>query len=327
MADVAEAAGVSHQTVSRVLNAHPHVALGTRDRVLHAISELGYRRNAHARALVTRRAQTIGVVTRDTTLYGPSSTLLAVELAARAAGYRVSIASARLREVDSVTEAVDELTAAGVDGLVVVAVGDALPTPVGGLGGRTPVVVIGAEVGGKASVRVDQVAGGRLATEHLLGLGHRAVHLVTGPLDTLDAVGRLDGWRATLEAAGVPVTEPVSGDWSPRSGYAAGQRLVGRRGLDAVFVSNDQMALGLLRCLDEYGLRVPDDVSVVGYDDIPEAEFFTPPLTTVRQPFTDVGKRAIAALLAALGGRATEPVVSVVDPTLVVRASTAPYGG
>ncbi len=327
MADVAEAAGVSHQTVSRVLNAHPNVAGGTRDRVLSAISDLGYRRNAHARALVTRRAQTIGVVTRDTTLYGPSSTLLAVELAARAAGYRVSIASARLREAESVTEAVDELTAAGVDGLVVVAVGDALPTPVGGLGGRTPVVVIGADVAGKASVRVDQVAGGRLATEYLLGLGHRTVHLVTGPLDTLDAIGRLDGWRTTLEAAGAPVPESVTGDWSPRSGYAAGQRLVGRPGLDAVFVSNDQMALGLLRCLDEHGLRVPDDVSVVGYDDIPEAEFFTPPLTTVRQPFTDVGERAIAALLAGLAGDTSEPVVSVVDPTLVVRASAAVYEG
>ena len=325
MADVAEAAGVSHQTVSRVVNAHPNVAVRTRDRVLAAISDLGYRRNAHARALVTRRAQTIGVVTRDTTLYGPSSTLLAVELAARAAGYRVAIASARLRESASVTEAVDELTAAGVDGLVVVAVGDALPTPVGGLGGRTPVVVIGAEVPGSASVRVDQVAGGRLATEHLLGLGHRTVHLVTGPLDTLDAAGRLHGWRTALEDAGLPVPETVSGDWSPRSGYAAAQRLVGRRDLGAVFVSNDQMALGVARCLDEHGLRVPDDVSVVGYDDIPEAEFFTPPLTTVRQPFTDVGERAIAALLAGLAGGGADPAVSVVDPTLVVRASTTTH--
>jgi DNA-binding LacI/PurR family transcriptional regulator len=326
MADVAEAAGVSHQTVSRVVNAHPNVAVGTRDRVLTAISDLGYRRNAHARALVTRRAQTIGVVTRDTTLYGPSSTLLAVELAARAAGYRVAIASARLRESASVTEAVDELTAAGVDGLVVVAVGDALPTPVGGLGGRAPVVVIGAEVAGSASVRVDQVAGGRLATEHLLGLGHRTVHLVTGPLDTLDAAGRLHGWRAALDDAGLAAPETVSGDWSPRSGYAAAQRLVGRPDLGAVFVSNDQMALGVARCLYEHGLRVPDDVSVVGYDDIPEAEFFTPPLTTVRQPFTDVGERAIAALLAGLAGGGADPAVSVVDPTLVVRASTAAHG-
>ncbi len=327
MADVAEAAGVSHQTVSRVVNAHPHVAGRTRDRVLAAISELGYRRNAHARALVTRRAQTIGVVTRDTTLYGPSSTVLAVELAARAAGYRVAIASARLRESASVTEAVDELTAAGVDGLVVVAVGDALPTPVGGLGGRTPVVVIGADVAGRASVRVDQVRGGRLATEHLLRLGHRTVHLVTGPLDTLDAAGRVEGWRAALDAAGASVPEPVSGDWSPRSGYAAAERIVARSDLGAVFVSNDQMALGVARCLYEHGLRVPDDVSIVGYDDIPEAEFFTPPLTTVRQPFTDVGERAIGALLAGLAGGGTEPVVSVVDPTLVVRASTTAYAG
>ncbi len=323
MTDVARRAGVSHQTVSRVINAQPNVAGPTRERVLAAISELGYRRNAQARALVTQRTQTIGVVTRDTTLYGPASTLLAIELAARAAGYRVSIASARLRDPGSIAEAVDELVAAAVDGLVVVAVGDALPASVDGITGRTPVVVVGAEVAGHSSVRVDQEAGAALATEHLLGLGHRSVHLVTGPLDTLDARGRVDGWRSVLRRAGAPVPEPVVGDWSARSGHrAAEQLLAAGPDVSAVLVSNDQMALGLLRALHERGLSVPDDVSVVGFDDIPEAEFFTPPLTTVRQHFTEVGRQALAALLAAVDEPADQPVVSVIEPTLVVRAST-----
>ena len=323
MTDVALRAGVSHQTVSRVVNDHPNVAAPTRERVLAAISELGYRRNPQARALVTQRSQTIGVVTRDTTLYGPASTLLAIELAARTAGYRVSIASARLADPESVAEAVEELVGAAVDGLVVVAVGDALPATVDGLGGRTPVVVVGAEVGGVSSVRVDQEVGARLATEHLLDLGHDTVHLVTGPLETLDACGRLDGWRAALTDAGAPVPEPVSGDWSARSGHAAAERLLEGSHVGAVFVSNDQMALGLLRGLHERGLSVPDDVSVVGFDDIPEAEFFTPPLTTVRQHFTEVGGQALAALLSAVDHPDPQPAARVIAPTLVVRASTA----
>ena len=203
------------------------------------------------------------------------------------------------------------------------AVGDALPAAAEGLAGSTPVVVVGAEVAGSSSVRVDQEGGARAAVEHLLGLGHRTVHLVTGPLDTLDARGRLDGWRSALADAKAPVTEPVTGDWSARSGHDAAEQLLLAPDVSAVLVSNDQMALGLLRALHARGRSVPGDVSVVGFDDIPEAEFFTPPLTTVRQPFTDVGSEALAALLSAVGDPAREPVARVIAPTLVVRASTA----
>ena len=152
------------------------------------------------------------------------------------------------------------------------------------------------------------------------------MHVVTGPLDTLDARGRLDGWAGALAAAGAPVPEPVEGDWSPRSGHDAAERLLGQPDVGAVFVSNDQMALGLLRALHERGLSVPGDVSVVGFDDIPEAEFFTPPLTTVRQHFGEVGRRALSALLSSVDDEDHTPTASVIQPTLVVRSSTASPG-
>jgi DNA-binding LacI/PurR family transcriptional regulator len=171
-------------------------------------------------------------------------------------------------------------------------------------------------------VSVDQVGGARLAVQHLLDLGHETVWHVAGPDDWLEAEGRLKGWREALEAAGRPVPEALTGDWSPRSGYEAGLRLPAEA--TAVFVANDQMALGLLRSLSERGVRVPDQVSVIGFDDLPEAEFFNPPLTTVRQDFVLVGRHSIELLLGQLQG---DPPVRqrrvVVPATLMPRASTA----
>lgn len=325
MADVAKEAGVSHQTVSRVLNEHPNVRSETRARVQEAIDKLGYRRNLVARALVTKHSRTLGVVSFDTTLYGPASTVYGIEQAARAAGYFVSIVSLKSIDKLGVSDALDYLTDQGVDGIVVVAPQWSAAQALAELPFGVPTVAVeGGEAGEASVVCVDQVEGGRLATEHLLSLGHETVWQIRGPSDWLEAEGRVAGWRAALKQAGRPAPEPLTGDWSPRSGYEAGRSLASMKDVTAVFVANDQMALGVLRAFTEKGVRVPDQVSVVGFDDIPESEFFSPPLTTIRQDFGAVGRHSIEVLLRQIEGQGShERERLVVPPSLISRASTA----
>ncbi|MEV0589531.1 LacI family DNA-binding transcriptional regulator [Nonomuraea sp. NPDC050310] len=325
MSDVARLAGVSHQTVSRVLNEHPNVRADTRARVLDAIDQLGYRRNLVARALVTSRSRTLGVVSFDTTLYGPASTMYGIEQAARAAGYFVSIVSLRSIDAEGVREAIGYLTEQGVDGVVVVAPQRSAARALESLPPGMPAVAVeGTHRANVSVVCIDQIEGARLATKHLLDLGHETVWHVSGPSDWLEAEGRLDGWRSALEEAGRPVPEPLTGDWSPKAGYEAGRRLAAMPGVTAVFAANDQMALGVLRALAEAGVRVPEQISVVGFDDIPEAAYLSPPLTTVRQDFDAVGRHCIEVLLRqidAIGPGTYERLV--VRPDFVVRASSA----
>lgn len=325
MADVAKEAGVSHQTVSRVLNEHPNVRSETRARVMEAIDKLGYRRNLVARALVTKHSRTLGVVSFDTTLYGPASTVYGIEQAARGAGYFVSIVSLKSIDKIGVSDALDYLADQGVDGIVVVAPQRSAAQALGELPFGVPTVAVeGGEAGDVSVVCVDQVRGGRMATEHLLSLGHETVWHIRGPSDWLEAEGRVAGWRAALEQAGRPAPEPLAGDWSPRSGYEAGRSLASMKDVTAVFVANDQMALGVLRAFTEQGVKVPDQVSVVGFDDIPESEFFSPPLTTIRQDFGAVGRHSIEVLLRQIEGQGShERERLVVPPSLVSRASTA----
>ncbi|MFI6761688.1 LacI family DNA-binding transcriptional regulator [Micromonospora sp. NPDC050417] len=329
MADVARLAGVSHQTVSRVLNNHPNVRPETRDRVLVAISELNYRRNALARGLVRRRSRVLGVVSFDTTLFGPASTLYGIERAARAAGYWVSIATLERIDRAGVLAAVDALAEQSVEGVIIIAPQLEAAGALYSLPAGLPAVAVdaGSPDGGAPVVGIDQVAGARLAVEHLLALGHRTVWHIAGPPDWLEARDRVEGWRGALHDAGRPVPATIRGDWSARSGYAAGQALARQADVSAVFAANDQMALGLLRALHERGVRVPGEISVVGFDDIPEAEFLIPPLTTVRQDFDEVGRRSMAALLRlleAVDGPDTVSEVAAVAPTLIERGSTAP---
>ncbi|WP_425566928.1 LacI family DNA-binding transcriptional regulator [Sphaerisporangium flaviroseum] len=327
MADVAKAAGVSHQTVSRVLNDHPNVRPETRTRVLEAIDELGYRRNLVARALVTRHSRTLGVVSFNTTLFGPASTVDGIEQAARAAGYFVSIVSLRTIDTAGMRDAIDYLADQGVDGIVVVAPQRSAAGAFDGLPRGMPAVAVeGQHVGEVSVVSVDQANGARLATEHLLDLGHETVWHVSGPSDWLEAEGRIEGWRTALEAAGRTPPEPLAGDWSPRSGYVAGRRLAAMaEQVTAVFVANDQMALGVLRAFTEEGVKVPEQISIVGFDDIPESEFFSPPLTTIRQDFGAVGRGSIEVLLRQIEtGQACERERLVVPPRFVTRASTSP---
>ena len=322
MADVAQLAGVSHQTVSRVLHDSPHVRSDTRERVLAAIRQLDYRPNSVAQALVTGRSKTLGVVSFDTTLYGPASTLLGIEQAAHDAGYAVSISSLRSLNRGTVLAALQRLRDQGVDGVAVIAPLRAGVDALRHL--RADFAVVAVEAGPDASIpvaTVDQVAGAAAATRHLLNLGHKTVWHLAGPTDWKEAEERVEGWRSALKAAGVPIPAPLRGDWTARSGYELGRTLLQIPDMTAVFVANDQMALGLLRRLHEAGREVPRDLSVVGFDDIPEAAYFTPPLTTVRQDFTELGRRCLNMLLARIEG---EPVPNrvVVAPELVVRGST-----
>jgi DNA-binding LacI/PurR family transcriptional regulator len=327
MSDVAARAGVSHQTVSRVINGHPNVAPRTRARVERAIAELGYRPNIAARALVTGSTRTIGLVTMHLSQYGPAQTVVGLEKAARQAGYSLSVAILDHATAVEMRDAVDRFVAQKVDAVVALCTYDAAAEALSDLDPPVPLVAV--QVGGDAgrpAVGVDQEAGARLATRHLLDLGHCTVYHIAGPTDSQEARARVAGWRAELADVAVSVPAYESGDWTPSSGYAAGERLVTliRNGepISAVFVANDQMALGLLAALSGAGLAVPRDVSVVGFDDLPEAPYFTPPLTTVRQDFAELGRRGVQLLLARLRGEELHP--DPVPATLVVRSSTGP---
>jgi len=324
MADVARIAGVSHQTVSRVLNDSPHVKEQTRDRVLAAIRELDYRPNSAARALVTRHSKTLGVVSFDTTLYGPASMLYGIEQAARNAGYFVSIASVRSLEGRSMQEAMDRLLDQAVEGVLVIAPQTSSAGALARITSSVPVVAVGSGAQARMpGAAVDNEAGARAATRYLLDLGHRTVHHVTGPSNWLDARARQAGWRAVLSEAGAEAPAPVAGDWSARAGYEAGLRLQADPRVTAVFCANDHMALGLLRALNESGRGIPGDISVIGFDDIPEASYFTPPLTTVRQDFGELGRRGLELLVAQVEDGQRSSGRLLVATELVVRGSTA----
>lgn len=319
--DVARVAGVSHQTVSRVLNGHPSVRDSTRAAVLAAIKDLDYRRNLAARALVTGRTHTLGVVSLDTTLYGPASMLFGIEQAARAAGYFVTIASLRTIDRASVLDALDRLRSQAVDGIIVIAP-QATAHALAGLPDVVPVVAIGgSDTDGVPTVAVDQHAGAAAATAHLLDRGHATVWHVAGPGDWVEAQLRTAAWQQTLERAGAEVHPPLPGDWSARSGYEAGLLLAKIPDVTAVFAANDHMALGILRALNEAGRQVPADVSLVGFDDIPEAAYFSPPLTTVRQDFGELGRRSLALLVDRIGDADTGVPRENVPAKLVIRES------
>jgi DNA-binding LacI/PurR family transcriptional regulator len=324
MADVASVAGVSHQTVSRVLNGLSKVRPETRDRVLAAIEELGYRRNTAARTLVTRRSGSIGVITADMNHFGPASIMRGLESSSRAAGYSLSLVGLPEISATSLREAVDRVLGQAVEAVVIIVAHQAALALAQSLHIEVPLVLVEGDLSATPlTAGVDQIAGARLATNHLLELGHRSVLHLPGPPDWLEAAARREGWRIALEEHGCPVPAPmVEGDWSSRSGYGAGQAMLAESRPTAVFAANDQMALGLLRALHEAGLRVPEDVSVVGFDDVPESGYFTPPLTTVRQDFGELGRRIMALVLRILGGELNASV-PLVEPLLVVRSSTA----
>ena len=222
MADVARLAGVSHQTVSRVLNEHPNVRPLTRERVLDAIRELAYRPNAAARTLVTRRTHTLGVITADTMLYGPTSMLYGFERAAHDT-YFVSVASLPALDRRSMLDAVDRFLGQGIEGIVVIATVDTAVAALAHVPPQVPLVAVGCGTRAPVtSVAIDNTAGAAAATSYLLSLGHRTVYHVAGPASCLDAEERVDGWRQALREAGAAEPEVLVGDWSASSGYELG---------------------------------------------------------------------------------------------------------
>ena len=321
--DVARRAGVSHMTVSRVLNDHPSLRETTRTRVLQAIDEMDYTPSSIARALVTRRFRRIGVLVDGFAESGPNSTLRALERAARGAGYAVSAISIDDDSLQLDTR-VRELVGQGVDALCVVAPRASSLQLLHQRASGLPLVVISAAADAAVhTVGVDQREGARLCVQHLIDLGHRIIAHATGPLDCVDARERERGWRECLAEAGLTPGPLGAGDWTADFGFAFG-RSSGVNGATAVFAANDRIALGVIHGLHSRGIRVPQDVSVVGFDDMPDARHFLPPLTTVQQDFVALGERALQRIIAAVEGEA-QPGHDRIAPQLVVRASTAPF--
>ncbi|WP_295693082.1 LacI family DNA-binding transcriptional regulator [Lapillicoccus sp.] len=325
MSDVARLAQVSAMTVSRVVTGRGQVNGATRERVETAMRQLRYSPNVAARTLASGRSGTIGVLTFDTSQYGPGAALLGIERAARQRGYGVSIATVPTLDRVSMTEALDSFVQRSTDGVIAIVPHLSAAQALSETRPRLPVVA----VQGTGSPRipaaaVDQRTGGFLATTHLLDLGHETVWHIGGPEDWFETRERERGWREALASRSAPVPPVVSGDWSPGSGYAAGRVLLAAtRPPTAVFVANDQMALGLLHLLYEHGLSAPKDLSVVGFDDIPEAAYLSPALTTVRQDFNEMGRLGMALLLDILtADRHPTAPVALIEPDLVVRAST-----
>jgi len=322
--DVAAAAGVSYQTVSRVLNDSPSIRSTTKQRVLDVIRDLGYRPNQAARALVTSRSRTIGVLSAQTGgYYGPNTAINAIEQAARDAGYRLSITNINTGDYASIKSGLDHLLSQSVEALVVIAPQARVFDAINDLSIDVPFVTL--EATGRNpghSLSVDQVLGARLATRHLIELGHTEIMHISGPQDWIEAEARMQGFLLEITEAELRTRAPILGDWTASFGYYAGLELLRFRDFTAVFTSNDQMALGFMHACREVGLDVPGDISVVGFDDIPEAAHFHPPLTTVRQNFAEVGHRAISLILAELQGT-THEEPDAVPPELVVRSSTA----
>lgn len=328
MADVAAAAGVSGQTVSRVANGRANVDAATRDRVLSAMRQVGYRPNSAARALRNGQFRTIGVIMADLSSVGNARTLDAVASAAGEADYSISLMPLRATTERGVLGAIDRLGSQAVDGVIVLLEQHDLDSRGFDIPHEMPVVVVDSEARpGSPTVDSDQTGGAAAATRHLLELGHRTVWHIAGPAGSYAAERREQAWRRTLLDHGADIPPVVRGDWTAATGYDIGRHLVRHPDLTAVFSANDQMALGVLRALHEAGRRIPADVSVVGFDDIPEAASFWPPLTTVRQSFDRVGRVAVDLLVAEIeSGRPTTGVPPV-GTELVVRASTGPCRG
>ena len=324
MVDVARLAGVSQQTVSRVVNGHTNVAPEIRERVEAAIAQLRYRRNSAARSLATSRSMNLGVLSYALSVHGPALALFGIADEARRSGYTTSLVS--IADVDraSIQAGLESLVEAGVDAIVVLAPMTAAIEVLHRLDADVPVVRF--EQGspaGPSTVSIDETLGAQLATRHLLDLGHATVHFVGGPVGWMASEARRRGWQTELALAGrVTPPEFESADWSAEEGYRAGVEIAADRSITAVLVSNDAMALGLMKALDERGVSVPNDVSVVGFDDRDESPFFQPALTTVRLDFTEVGRRAVKSVLRTLRGEAPE-TIPIIQPELKVRDSTA----
>jgi DNA-binding LacI/PurR family transcriptional regulator len=326
MADVARHAGVSPQTVSRVSNGHANVDPATRQRVVTSMQALGYRPNGAARALKSGRFNTVGVIMSTLGTFGNVHTLEAIAKEAARANHAVTLLPVPEPTLGRISGAYDRLGEAAVDGVIIVLEAHLLDDAEFVLPPGVPVVVVDSNAGQDYTVvDTDQEQGARQATQHLLELGHRQVWHIAGPATSFSAAHRVSGWQCTLMGAGITPPDALYGDWTTESGYRHGLTLGRRPTVSAIFAANDQMALGAMRALHELGRRIPEDVSVVGFDDMEEAASFWPPLTTVRQDLAAVGRLSIQKLLRKINRPGPQPNDRTLVPTrLIVRTSTGP---
>jgi DNA-binding LacI/PurR family transcriptional regulator len=310
-----------------VINESPKVKASTRREVLEAIAGLGFRPNRAARALAGGPVQSVTVLVSNTRLYGPAAALEGIEESSRAAGLAMGVRVIEPGTPESVRDMVERaIEPAGA--LLVVAYDRAAIAALNAVPPGVPMAAIvetpsGDEGMGKPWVWIDDRRSAGDATQYLLGLGHQTVHFVSIPLWTDNSSQRMSGWRSALKEAGAAVPEPLQGGWGPESGYEAGQKLARDPDVTAVLCGNDDLAMGLIRAMNEVGRAVPGSVSVVGIDDIPLAPFYSPPLTTVRQDFKVLGQMCFARLMSVLDGTSWEGP-SLLRTELVVRESAAP---
>lgn len=325
MIDVAQRAGVSAQTVSRVLRDHPYVAPEKRERVLQAVAELGYRMNAAAKALSSGRTRTIGVITMATESYAGAMTQASIERAAELHGYVVTGGQIATLDVAAIVATLHRLEDNGAEAFILALPLRSSDPKIEEIAARLPTATVGgAPVRAARALSVDQQEVARTATRHLLTLGHDTVWHVAGPSEWVDATERERGWREILETTGRTVPPVIRGDWSPESGYQAGLKLAEEPGVTAIFCASDEMAFGVISALRDRGLDVPGDVSVASVDDVRLAAFARPALTTVAQPFDVLSQAAVDSVIARLEGT-TDPTADLnLQPTLVVRGSTGP---
>lgn len=329
MMDVAAHAGVSQKTVSRVVNDEPHVTAEIRAKVTASIAELGFRPNAAARTLKGARSRRIGMMTMGTSLYGPASMVAGVEHEAHERGFTLTVVRTDGVEQAELQAALDTLLGQDIEAMVVsepiehhlheLTIPDDLTILTLGLLEQP-------DRPNSLAVGLDEVGAAFAATEHLLALGHTDVRHIAGPPSWTSSARRMAGWRDALLDAGIDHRPEVAGDWSPRSGHDAMLELLATPGppVTAVFVANDQMAIGAMAAVQRRHLRVPEDVSVVGFDDMPIAEYLATPLTTMRQDFVEATRLAMHRLIRTLDGHAPAERERLVPAHLVQRATTAP---
>ncbi|UVJ41312.1 substrate-binding domain-containing protein [Arthrobacter sp. CJ23] len=307
-----------------MLTSSKYVAPGLRAQVLKAVNDLGYRPNLAARATRSGKRSMMAVLTGATSNYGYAQTIEGVERAARQTGMSVIIAVVDSDAEEAVKAAIDLLLSQPVAGVIILefdrpglaavkAFPPSIPMVTAGGGTVSPIGTVGA--------LLDEHGAGKDATDYLLSLGHRTVHHVAIPTMGKQS-GRTEGWKAALAAAGIPVPRILHATWEPASGYRMGQKLAARNDVTAVFCGNDDVAIGVIKAFMECGRRVPEDVSVVGFDDQPHVAMWRPPLTTIRQDFQDLGGRAFRLLETVLGGDRPQ-LPSTVKPKLIIRGSTA----
>ncbi|MCM0621118.1 LacI family DNA-binding transcriptional regulator [Nocardioides bruguierae] len=324
MADVARLASVSVPTVSRVLNGNVNVSQSKRERVLDAVKELNFRPSFAARALASARPEAVAVVSGNTSQYGYAETLRGIENTCRREGLSTIISVIDSDEPAEVDRVVSQVLSQPIVGVIVLKFDPPGVAVLDRLVDKLPVVAVSGLRDTRVSqAMLDETRAAEELTGYLLDLGHATVHHVRVPPSRRED-GRTTGWRRALRRAGKEVPETLDATWEPASGRAVGRRLAEDDGVTAVFCGNDEIAMGVVRGLNDAGRRVPEDVSVVGFDDHPLSELWAPSLTTVRQDFHGLGSRAVQLLGAEIEDADNVGRLSNERPAVVVRDSAAP---